>query len=69
MHAATLEIWASPRESRAHISRKWFPNVWESSVHNSMVHSEWTVCVPEPLRVARPVGCAYALRLGVAVGA
>ena len=29
MHAATLEIWASPRESRAHISRKWFPNVWE----------------------------------------
>ena len=29
MHAATLEIWASPRESRAHISRKWFPNMWE----------------------------------------
>ena len=42
-----------------------------SSVHNSMVHSEWTVCVPvgATLRVARPVGCAYALRLGVAVGA
>ena len=29
MHAVSLEIWASPRESRAHISWTWFPNVWE----------------------------------------